>query len=228
MTRLRLRAASAAAALVLTGGLLGACSGGDNDIDDPAAGTSGAPVDGVPGVDPTTTTPGAAGGAAAGAADTKVVPGDSLYVLLKLAGWQLGEAVRPIGKSRPQYQQLDKSLDWYATYDQPATDQSVQLNGHLRGLSGQSTVLRKDGAGKLKTGEINGRAASWLDQRGGNVIVLIALARNYTLELVVSGADLETTLKIARALTPVDQTKWKAAGGKVLDCLAAGAECIGT
>ncbi|HUR72845.1 MAG TPA: hypothetical protein VMZ00_01120 [Sporichthya sp.] len=225
-------AAALLATVLLPATLAGCGGGGSGDGQDPqAAASAAAGAGGVLGSDGRTVAGGAAaGGGAAAAVDgsTKVVPGKSQFMVLKLGGWELGEAVRPTGKSRPQYQQLDKSLDWYATYDQPAADQSVLLNGHLRPLAGQTTILRRAGAGKVQTGDINGRQASWVDQRGGNIVVLIALTPTYTVELVASGVDLEGALAIARALTPADEAQWKAAGGRIIDCLGAGQECIGT
>lgn len=224
MNRLRARTSSAAAALLLTAGVLAGCSGGGDDAEDPVAGASGVSGEGATGAGGAGAT---AGGAAAvgGAGDAPVVPGASRFVVLSSGSWFLSQGIKPIGDSVKQYLKDDKSFDWYAEYAEPDLDQSVRITGHLRGLTAQTAVLKKLG-GKITSTQIAGRKAVWSAPPGAApVTVLIELAPNYTISFEASGVGVQDTLKLAAALKPANEAAWKKAGGRVIDCPPGGDDC---
>lgn len=224
MTRFRARTASAAA-ILLVAGLLGGCSGGGTDADEPVAGASAAPGEGATGAGGGGSADGGTAGAARAGDDATVVPGASRFVVLASGSWFLSQGIKPIGASVKQYLRDDKSFDWYAEYAEPDLDQSVRITGHLRGLAAQTAVLKKLG-GKITSTQIAGRKAVWSAPPGAApVTVLIELAPNYTISFEASGVEVQETLRLAAALEPANEAAWKKAGGRVIDCPPGGDEC---
>lgn len=168
-----------------------------------------------------------ASGAKASEAAGALIEQPSQFASFSEGAWFLSEAIKPTGNALKAIRVQDASLDWTSTYEEPDTDQTMVLSGHLRGLAAEVTVLRsvvKKSGAKVTEGEIGGKKAAWADVPGGNVVMLIALRDTYTLRVETSGADLDASMALAKKVTPTTEAKWSAAGGKMADCQP-GDEC---
>jgi hypothetical protein len=168
-----------------------------------------------------------ASGAKASQAAGALIPQASQYVDFQSGAWFLSEAVKPTDAALKQARKLDASLDWTSTYDEPNTEQSMVLSGHLRGLAAETKVLNsivQKAKAKVISGQVGGNKAVWTDVPGGNVILLIALSDTYTLKAEFSGVDLTAALAQAKLIKPTTEAKWKAGGGVIGDC-APGDSC---
>ena len=205
-------AAAGAALLILF--LLGACGDGgatkeqvqsrDEAPSAPAAREAGTPP------------PSPEGGAPAQGASTQ-------YELLDVPGWDLQEAVDyraglgSLGAAEPD-------LDWYAEYVGPQIDNDdgswtvpgVSVTGHTAGLEERRGQL----AGfELRSEDVGGRRAlvAAATERGP-AIVTVELAPDYSVT-ILSYDDVVDLHELAARLVPVDEQRWVAAGGRMLECV---------
>jgi hypothetical protein len=168
-----------------------------------------------------------ASGAKASKAAGALIEQPSQFVSFAEGDWFLSESIKPTANSLKAVRADDASLDWTSTYEEPNTEQTMVLSGHLRGLAAETTVLKsvvKKSGAKVIEGDIGGKKAAWADVAGGNVVMLIALNPTYTLKVETSGVDLNASLALAKKIAPSTQAKWTAAGGKTADCQP-GDEC---
>jgi hypothetical protein len=212
---------------------LGGCGGDDDDKTDasptgPPIVTPTGPAVGINEVPEAVKSAAAAAGAKADASGAKasqsagaLVEQASKYVTFASGDWFLSEAVKPTGTALKDTRKLEASLDWTMTYEEPNTEQSMKLIGHLRGLEAEKKVLdatAKKSSAKVVTGDIGGKKAAWTDIPGGNVLVLIALSDTYTVSAEFSGVDLDAALDLAKSIKSSSEAKFKAEGGVIADC----------